>query len=531
MIAWTDAWSAGLQWSSLAFMQQLEEAAWERWQASLRPAFAESGDTPPVLTSMYSAGANVAGSADLATIQGWVSDAATAFLNPSFDPTTISGLTNSSSNPWASAAWASADAVAIAAGYSEGAFRRKCRRIVTDPTAITDGEANTLANGMVAWLQSSPSGPMLAEMQTAITDPASAPTLTPQATGGVLPSGDYYAQYTWWTGVGETLPSPEAMVTIPPGTVTGSIVITLPSVPTGALRAFLYLNSFSGGECYNDSTDATSYVIPRITPFVTGVPAANLTNWKFVDQGGAPDLLSSDQAAPAAAAPGTSKSGDIIGIWIFLQIRGMLNLMLKTINTDIDGTGKLGYYADSERQALRNEIYGGAGSNTSQALAELDATVYWTAHPTPISGGGIFPDPYCYRRDVFNGTTDYFSEENKGTYAVNLKIENHRNRTIAWWAAIIPVWAGGSGSFAFDDQGEAASSGNNGKLVNWSTLAAGATHKTIQGGLFTMDLTSEPANWTGAIGVGASDKVTGFVAQWPAAIADWTVTGGFKYLP
>jgi len=87
----------------------------------------------------------------------------------------------------------------------------------------------------------------------AIADPTTAPTCTPQTTGGGLPDGTYYVAYAYATRSnktktlsGKTLPSAEQTVVVSGGGGAGSIDVTIPALPSGAIGYIVYIGTTSG---------------------------------------------------------------------------------------------------------------------------------------------------------------------------------------------------------------------------------------------------------------------------------------------
>lgn len=87
------------------------------------------------------------------------------------------------------------------------------------------------ANGF----ESAPSDPVFIDTPAPITNPA-APTLSTVNTGGALLPGNYYYAVTAWTDTNtlETKNGASAYISVPAGTTTNTITVTLPTLPTGA---------------------------------------------------------------------------------------------------------------------------------------------------------------------------------------------------------------------------------------------------------------------------------------------------------
>lgn len=111
-----------------------------------------------------------------------------------------------------------------------------------------------------------------------LTAPTTAPTLS-GAGGGSLSSGaTYYGEYTWYNSDGQTTASAEAgPFSIGANT---AIQFTIPTIPTGATGAKLYLtpaNGASGSETYQTVT-ITSGTTGTVTAYVSGsAPPVNNT--------------------------------------------------------------------------------------------------------------------------------------------------------------------------------------------------------------------------------------------------------------
>lgn len=104
--------------------------------------------------------------------------------------------------------------------------------------------------------------------QTAIANPASAPTAVASGTGGTVPTGTYYIKVTVSDGIGETMASPESTgVSI---TLGQNLVVTTPALPSGTNLFYnVYISSSTGTETLQGKATGTSYT--QSAPLVAGV--------------------------------------------------------------------------------------------------------------------------------------------------------------------------------------------------------------------------------------------------------------------
>jgi hypothetical protein len=109
-----------------------------------------------------------------------------------------------------------------------------------------------------------------------VATPASAPTVTQSATGGSLPANPYYAQYTWVTALGETLPSPAASVTTTGSTST--VTVTIPALPAGVLSANIYMSTTVGTETKQGNTATTSFTLSSALVAGSALPLSNTSS-------------------------------------------------------------------------------------------------------------------------------------------------------------------------------------------------------------------------------------------------------------
>lgn len=112
-----------------------------------------------------------------------------------------------------------------------------------------------------------------------VTNPGTAPTLSTNNTGGQLSGATtVYVKYTWVTKLGETAPSTEASVVIPSGTNTNTVTVTIPSLPTGATSANIYMSTATGTETLQGSTATTSYTRNNTLVAGASLPTINTAN-------------------------------------------------------------------------------------------------------------------------------------------------------------------------------------------------------------------------------------------------------------
>lgn len=105
--------------------------------------------------------------------------------------------------------------------------------------------------------------------------PTATPTLSTATTGGLLAAGTYYVVYTWVTAKGESFSSPENSIVIPAGTSTNTITVTIPSFPSGATSANIYISTATGTETKQGSTSSTTYT--QTAALVAGVAQPAMT--------------------------------------------------------------------------------------------------------------------------------------------------------------------------------------------------------------------------------------------------------------
>lgn len=209
-------------------------------------------------------------------------------------------------------------------------WRTQCPRRVNLPNDATDDQGNTLENGHIAWLLGSPRAPLLAKRVGAIADPAAAPTLTPGTTGGRLGEGTYFVRYTYSSGIGETLASPESSVILPPGTTAGTIRVTTPAFPAAAKLIVVYLRiSTDPVATMNDTSPSSTCLIPRLAGNSAPLPSVNWSQWVEAGPHDVPDLLDSNN--PAAGAdhvdPGLMQSGNYLTPQILIELRRVINAL------------------------------------------------------------------------------------------------------------------------------------------------------------------------------------------------------------
>jgi hypothetical protein len=115
-------------------------------------------------------------------------------------------------------------------------------------------------------------------------NPSTPATVSCSGSGGLLPAGTYYAQYTFVDPFGETLAGGESgQFTVAAGQVP---TVTLPALPAGVQAINLYLTA-PGGAAGTETLYATgittttfacSYAAPADQPSAA-LPASNTTGW------------------------------------------------------------------------------------------------------------------------------------------------------------------------------------------------------------------------------------------------------------
>jgi hypothetical protein len=95
-----------------------------------------------------------------------------------------------------------------------------------------------------------------------ITDPTAAPTFSNATTGGTLAGGtQYWYKYTWVTPYGESKPTTPVSYTVPTGTNTNKVTITIPALPSHVTQANIYVGTASGSEKLQGNTATTTYTL------------------------------------------------------------------------------------------------------------------------------------------------------------------------------------------------------------------------------------------------------------------------------
>jgi hypothetical protein len=111
---------------------------------------------------------------------------------------------------------------------------------------------------------------------TGIVDPSTAPTLGETANASsTLPANTYYVVYTWVNQHGETYFSPEANFTTSAG---HQLDVTLPTFPSNATSANVYISTVSGEETKQGSTATTTYTQASALVVGTVLPIENTSD-------------------------------------------------------------------------------------------------------------------------------------------------------------------------------------------------------------------------------------------------------------
>lgn len=112
-----------------------------------------------------------------------------------------------------------------------------------------------------------------------IADPTAQPTLTLNTATSTLPANTYYVKYTWYNSVGETL---SGSYSIPSKVVstsnTNTITVTVPTKPTGATGAKIYVGTSSSAFHYQGSTTGTTYTLSSYNSSGASYPSTNTTS-------------------------------------------------------------------------------------------------------------------------------------------------------------------------------------------------------------------------------------------------------------
>lgn len=118
---------------------------------------------------------------------------------------------------------------------------------------------------------------------TSITPPAAAPTLSTAGTGGTVLAGVYIVGFTWVNANGETTLSPTASITTS-GT-TSTITVTVPTLPSGATAAAVYVSQANGTALTRQGQTATTTFTLTAPPTTSGAAAntSNLTGTRSYD--------------------------------------------------------------------------------------------------------------------------------------------------------------------------------------------------------------------------------------------------------
>jgi uncharacterized protein YmfQ (DUF2313 family) len=231
------------------------------------------------------------------------------------------------------------------------------------------------SNGFVHYLA-------YADAATAADNPTVAPTLSASGSGSGLAAGTYYVTYTWATGVGQTLVSPQQSITITAGQ---NINVTVPAVPFGAAYALIYIGTATGTGNQQGNTTTTytqntvlntgSTSISGLT--VNGAIVSSSINTDYVE-------LSVDYLAPflnSNVAKRTSGSGSSTllapssGSWI--ELVG-------------DSTGSVGYPKVSVLDGQLGIANTSTNATTSQHLFSFDLiSIIERKYNTTIPGANL----------------------------------------------------------------------------------------------------------------------------------------------
>lgn len=107
------------------------------------------------------------------------------------------------------------------------------------------------------------------------------PVVATSTTGGVLTADTYYVQIAAVTAAGETTPSPEAGITVPTGTVTNKITVTVPAI-AGAITSYnVYVTNRSNGERLIGNTVTTSFDITLLPGTTAARPQTSNTSGTY----------------------------------------------------------------------------------------------------------------------------------------------------------------------------------------------------------------------------------------------------------
>jgi hypothetical protein len=127
-----------------------------------------------------------------------------------------------------------------------------------------------------------PPGPVIGAPATAL-----ALSVAAQASA-TLPSATYFCKFTWATGSGETLPSPESSIAV---TLAQALRVAIPAPPLGGVQyAYIYVSTSAGTETKQGNLNAAPAAgatldanaggtFVQATPLVAGagLPASNMT--------------------------------------------------------------------------------------------------------------------------------------------------------------------------------------------------------------------------------------------------------------
>lgn len=234
------------------------------------------------------------------------------------------------------------------------------------------------------------------------------------------------------------------------------------------------------------------------------------------DQASDPDLLT--ETGTTLLHPGDYVDGHVLN-----NIRNGINELLVSLVGSTPGAG-VGYagtniqtVAASEPFAVYANISAGFGTST---VSEAAAQAAFAASGSTTSG----PSQYnTILHGSSSNTYDCFAT-NGGLTLTGASNPNSQNRTIKWLMFPIPPNQGTTNTFDAE-----TSSVVNGQ---WNSLVADTTSSSLTPVSATYQSTgpSPGSNWPAVPGTVGQVNAEGWQIQWAAAVLNWSVAGGFKYV-
>ena len=297
----------------------------------------------------------------------------------------------------------------------------------TAPTISLTGGGQSIANPTVA----------ATVIATTIANPTVQATVaTGAAASGTLPAGTYYAGYTWVDASGNesTLGTTHASVSnVFTVTLGLTPIVTIPSIPTGAVSANIYLSAKNGANTavylYAKGVTGTTYT------FSSSMYWNNVLNAGLATLGIAPPSASAATGALAAAA-----TGYFVGYtWVHAHGETAIGASASTVTVVVLGNNLAVTIPALPTGALGANIYvsaaNGAVGTMSLYMAGVTSTVVnltsasWTngtttqaAAVTPpavnTTVGALAPGVYYAKATELNGIGETTATSESSTFTV-----------------------------------------------------------------------------------------------------------------